>query len=60
MVCTGNVGNNADLQMLRDLSSAFHMVLGEGEDIEGMGAKKKIDVNGVKIGIIHGHQVELC
>ena len=36
----------------------FHTVLGDSDTPSGdVTARKKIDVNGVKIGMIHGHQI---
>ncbi len=33
------------------------MVSGDCDRIQGLQQKHKIDINGVKIGLIHGHQV---
>ena len=57
VVCLGNVGDNKILNQLKSISPNFYMVLGDCDQLEGVPLKKKIDVNGVKIGFVHGHQV---
>ena len=42
---------------LQGLSKNFHMVLGDCDRIKDLQTKKKIDVNGVKIGMLHGHNI---
>ena len=60
VLCLGNVGDNSHLQRLKSLSPNFTMVLGDCDNIAGVPARKKIDIHGVKLGLVHGHQVPIA
>ena len=57
VLCLGNVGDNSVLTLLKSLSPDFQFVLGDCDRLAGVPTKKKLDINGVKIGLIHGHQI---
>lgn len=63
VICTGNVGNQETLSMLRAISDNFTMVRGDCDDVrsahqnEALSLKKKLQIRGIRFGVIHGHQV---
>lgn len=57
VICTGNVGNSQTLEMLKSISENFTMVRGDCDENEGIAMKKKVQIRGIRFGILHGHQV---
>lgn len=63
VICTGNVGNQQTLDMLKAISNNFTMVRGDCDEVgrskenESLAQKKKLQIRGIRFGILHGHQV---
>lgn len=59
VICTGNMGCREIHDWAKSLSSNFHAVKGDFEDegFKDLVDEKVIDVSGLKIGLIHGHQI---
>lgn len=56
VICTGNIGNKETWEKFKNLSSNFTMVRGDCDDVQGAPLSKCVEINGVKFGVIHGHQ----
>jgi len=56
-LCTGNVGNKETLEKFKGLSDNFVMVRGDCDEMEGIPLTKSVSINGIEIGLIHGHQI---
>ena len=57
--CTGNIGSREIYDWCKSLSPVLHTVAGDFEDtaIAEFPSQKVFEFCGVKIGIIHGHQI---
>eukprot|EP01066_Platyproteum_vivax_P003449 Platyproteum_vivax@DN14372_c0_g1_i1.p1 len=57
VLCTGNVGNEKNLEMLKTISGSVHVVKGDEDSTSTYPEYKVIDVGEFKVGLIHGHQI---
>eukprot|EP00918_Siedleckia_nematoides_P099462 GHVU01217538.1.p1 GENE.GHVU01217538.1~~GHVU01217538.1.p1 ORF type:complete len:198 (+),score=19.88 GHVU01217538.1:172-765(+) len=58
VICTGNVGNTATLDMLRSIAGNVHVVKGDCDFGCDFPEFKVIKIGDqIKVGIIHGHQI---
>ncbi|KAK2194585.1 bifunctional Metallo-dependent phosphatase-like/Phosphodiesterase MJ0936-Vps29/Vacuolar protein sorting-associated protein 29/Calcineurin-like phosphoesterase domain [Babesia duncani] len=57
VLCTGNVGNGAAMQLLKDLSPNFDAVRGDFDPPGSFPERKVITVGNLTIGLINGYQL---
>lgn len=59
VICTGNMGCREISDWIKGLSSSIHIVKGDYEDeaLGEMPEEKVVEIAGLKIGVIHGHQI---
>lgn len=59
VVCTGNMGSREVFDWVKTLSGNLNAVNGDFEDdgIKDLPEEKLVEVAGLKIGVIHGHQI---
>lgn len=59
VICTGNLGCKDIHDWIKSLCSNIHIVKGDFEDdnIKQLPEDKVVEVAGLKIGVIHGHQI---
>eukprot|EP00298_Acanthocystis_sp_HF-20_P027781 c6065_g1_i1.p1 GENE.c6065_g1_i1~~c6065_g1_i1.p1 ORF type:complete len:190 (-),score=65.60 c6065_g1_i1:18-587(-) len=57
IVCTGNLSNKDTLDYLKTISSEIHLVSGDADEDKSAPETKVVTIEGIKIGVIHGHQL---
>jgi vacuolar protein sorting-associated protein 29 len=59
VICTGNMGSREVHDWAKSLSNNFHVVKGDFEDegFKDLPEEKVVEIGGLKMGIIHGHQI---
>jgi vacuolar protein sorting-associated protein 29 len=57
VLCTGNLGSRQAHDWVKSLSQNHHIVRGDFDDEGDLPESKVIEINGNKIGLIHGHQL---
>lgn len=57
VLCTGNLCTKSTLQYLRSIAPDVHVVQGDFDLEEEYPTEKVIEMEGYRIGLLHGHQV---
>ncbi|SBS87755.1 vacuolar protein sorting-associated protein 29, putative [Plasmodium ovale] len=57
VLCTGNIGSNENLELLKNIADSVHITKGDMDDNYDFPEDISLNIGDFKISLIHGHQI---